>query len=510
MQAPAPVIPEFASPPSSSAPPANHPGPDRPFADHLKKAHTQRAKKEKESDSARAAHPADDRPAPAQETASKKETSRADRTGEAAEPVAEKEPRAKASAEPLTQQQASATSPPTILREDPAPHPPALATLLASGVLQPEMEDNQLSGQPPTGTNDQEIDMSPLPPLLDTLTAVINQEAGETGSAAIAPSQESPGVPAPEEGQATLPIHGEAHGEITIEHWSAKFSLDFTVTSEVPGGQIESDAQQGQVLATTAPEIGDMMAETRPASSGNVVALTGQRQDAATSFMQSHLPTGVIETLGQEDHTQFTGENSRDEQASLYARQEGVQTGHGAANGETPLIFSLDQSGALAPHTSSSLAGPTAPSLHLSNGVEIPASHIINQVAGHFSGQRHLESGTVNLRLHPAELGELRMEIKVEQDNIRAHIVAQNPQVQELLEHHLPRLRQALNQQGLNLEQMQVTLATDDRASQFSHERDRREPFHQPAPQRPARPILGITEETQEEQSRPGNLRIVA
>ena len=51
------------------------------------------------------------------------------------------------------------------------------------------------------------------------------------------------------------------------------------------------------------------------------------------------------------------------------------------------------------------------------------------------------------------------MEIKVEQDNIKAHITTQNPQVQEILDKHMPRLREALEQQGMNLEHLQVTVA---------------------------------------------------
>ncbi len=46
------------------------------------------------------------------------------------------------------------------------------------------------------------------------------------------------------------------------------------------------------------------------------------------------------------------------------------------------------------------------------------------------------------------------MEIKVEQDNIKAHIIAQNPQAQEMIDRHPPRLREALELQGLNLQQI--------------------------------------------------------
>ena len=89
---------------------------------------------------------------------------------------------------------------------------------------------------------------------------------------------------------------------------------------------------------------------------------------------------------------------------------------------------------------------------------------MVDQMIAHFASNRRLDTGEVTLRLHPQELGEVRMAIKVEQDNVRAHIIAQNPQAQEMIDRHLPRLREALEQQGLNLHQIEVTVAAHDNA----------------------------------------------
>ena len=87
----------------------------------------------------------------------------------------------------------------------------------------------------------------------------------------------------------------------------------------------------------------------------------------------------------------------------------------------------------------------------------------MDQMIAHLTMNKQLETSTINLKLHPQELGELRMEIKVEQDNIKAHIIAQSPHAQEMIDRHLPRLREALEQQGLHLSQVEVTLAANDR-----------------------------------------------
>jgi flagellar hook-length control protein FliK len=131
---------------------------------------------------------------------------------------------------------------------------------------------------------------------------------------------------------------------------------------------------------------------------------------------------------------------------------------------DTPLIFSLDQAGQLR-GLQGSQEGMQVSTLRLPSGTKVPHSQIVNQVTDHFSINRNLESGSVTLRLHPAELGELRMEIKVEQDNIKAHITTHNPQVQDILDRNIPKLREVLEQQGMNLEHIQVTVAADDGGS---------------------------------------------
>jgi flagellar hook-length control protein FliK len=103
--------------------------------------------------------------------------------------------------------------------------------------------------------------------------------------------------------------------------------------------------------------------------------------------------------------------------------------------------------------------------LRLPSGLMVPEGTVIEQLITHFSANRRLESGSISLQLHPRELGALRMEIKVEQDNIKAHITVQNPQAQEMIDRHLPRLREALEQQGLFLQQVEVTLAAEDNAN---------------------------------------------
>lgn len=63
---------------------------------------------------------------------------------------------------------------------------------------------------------------------------------------------------------------------------------------------------------------------------------------------------------------------------------------------------------------------------------------------------------TVEIRLDPPELGNLQIKLHLNQDQAQVGIVVQNSHARELLEQTLPRLREMLAQQGIQLGQTQV------------------------------------------------------
>jgi len=90
-------------------------------------------------------------------------------------------------------------------------------------------------------------------------------------------------------------------------------------------------------------------------------------------------------------------------------------------------------------------------------GQQIADSQIFAQVVTHLSGSDKGDMGRMVLRLHPAELGSLRIELMVEGDKVRANLHAQTQQVQEVLERNLGQLRNALAEQGLKIDHFQVS-----------------------------------------------------
>ncbi len=228
------------------------------------------------------------------------------------------------------------------------------------------------------------------------------------------------------------------------------------------------------IVTTTQSASDEPTVETGTAGAGAATSgdATGLRQEVNTAYIRSHLPNGVQEQSqgsgsGQEnDHadTQKHSGNSADSAGQAFGGQILAQkTTLTGSQMDSPLVFAHHLDSSLSNATGVTATTNTDSSMvRLPSGALVPEGAAMDQMITHLSMNKRLDTGTINLKLHPQELGELRMEIKVEQDNIKAHIIAQTPQAQEMIDRHLPRLREALEQQGMNLAQVEVTVAAND------------------------------------------------
>jgi flagellar hook-length control protein FliK len=298
-----------------------------------------------------------------------------------------------------------------------------------------------------------------------------------------------------------------------VQQDPTQLSGDQTVQNQY--GQIITIYQTNVPKEMAAPTTG----EGKPITAGpNNPILDGNNNS-----IPAHLPPTAPQT-GEKESGSFQQDMAKENQ------QKGANTTKTVAN--EPLQ-SPDQFVAQAPQapvgtenqsllfshqqTNTPLAGsaPTADSttLQLPSGLTVPAGTVVDQMIAHLSGNKRLETGIVNLKLNPQELGELRMELKITQDNIKAHFIAQNPQAQEMIGLHLPRLREALEQQGLHLQQVEVTLAANDNAGreQFQGNNGQQQ-LNQSLHTRGSQPIFPLdTGEGVEETSRAvNNLSVLA
>ncbi len=86
---------------------------------------------------------------------------------------------------------------------------------------------------------------------------------------------------------------------------------------------------------------------------------------------------------------------------------------------------------------------------------------VMNQVVQRFNVNPRLQTSKMTIQLHPAELGEIKVDVVVKGDGIRANIVAQSQKAQEIIDKHIVKLRQVLEGQGFNIEDLTVTQNDD-------------------------------------------------
>jgi len=161
----------------------------------------------------------------------------------------------------------------------------------------------------------------------------------------------------------------------------------------------------------------------------------------------SAMPTAALGggSMGDAGQRDFEG---------FFPRESALPSATSAGN-ESSVQFTLDSA---RPTTMSSPA-PAAPGMFQTpSGQPMPENQLLDQVARSINLQANGDRSQMTLRLHPEELGELKLELVMEKGGIKAHIQAQTAQVQEVLERHMPRLREAFAQQGLQLDDVEVSL----------------------------------------------------
>ena len=131
-------------------------------------------------------------------------------------------------------------------------------------------------------------------------------------------------------------------------------------------------------------------------------------------------------------------------------------------------------SGAVQPQVTASGAVSTPGSevsIPLKDGSTLPESRVVQQTIDHLTLHARGDSSSVTVKLHPEELGELQLRMVMEGDQLKVHLQAQTQQVQEVLERNFPRLRDALQDQGVTVEDFQVSVDSGERGDQQSSER---------------------------------------
>ncbi|WP_318480965.1 flagellar hook-length control protein FliK [Photobacterium leiognathi] len=101
----------------------------------------------------------------------------------------------------------------------------------------------------------------------------------------------------------------------------------------------------------------------------------------------------------------------------------------------------------------------------------------------------------VDIRLDPPELGKIQIKLTLNQDQASVQFTVNNSQTRDMVEHAMPRLREMMHQQGLQLAQGSVS---QDNSSQFAQQQFTQQ---QQSEQQPGSSSEGVLASSQEPES---------
>lgn len=181
--------------------------------------------------------------------------------------------------------------------------------------------------------------------------------------------------------------------------------------------------------------------------------LNGLRHDSQQQYYNAK-----INTQNLAENNQNSQENKQGDELSQKNLSSSLQSSPlGAA--EQSNTFS--QISTLAQENTTQLINEAVKQVILPSGTIIQEEEIIHQLTQRFQISSKNMDSRINLKLHPAELGELKIDLTVKEGSIRANVVAQSQHTLEILEKNIPKLKTMLENQGFTVDEIMVTAESD-------------------------------------------------
>ena len=247
-------------------------------------------------------------------------------------------------------------------------------------------------------------------------------------------------------------VNAVNHGAV-----SAKHATDTTQTAVESIGASPDSPLSGDKKSASSPSIAITGNETlNPATlvaneSGKDASAHGEKtpgnntaNDVSTLVNQLNLAMGMIGASAKTPHSVRLS-------PALFARDSGVASMQAVAvsaadaNGKTPT-----------PATAITTATHTS----------VVSPDFINRLSEQVLWLRHQQIQVAELRLHPRDLGSLRVRIDSSGDHTTVNFVAAHDSVRDVLDQNLVKLHQLFSDAGLNLTQVHVSSDAPSLASQ--------------------------------------------
>lgn len=233
-----------------------------------------------------------------------------------------------------------------------------------------------------------------------------------------------------------------------------------------------------QELGITAEELNQLLmtpvseqpeGETVLADGADAAGITEQASDMAASREEGMADAMAEETMAVQTVTEDGGET--DDADALMSKEQQEAIPENAAAEKEEYTASGDRQNSFQQNAQANpVAGQSLTEMVMAQGAEsasefaeqLDVSNIIRQIAEYSRVTIANNATTMEMQLNPENLGKIYLELTSKNGVVSAHITAQNEVVKEALESQIADLRQNLNQAGVKVEAVEVTVGSHE------------------------------------------------
>ncbi|MEL6215084.1 MAG: flagellar hook-length control protein FliK [Pseudomonadota bacterium] len=269
----------------------------------------------------------------------------------------------------------------------------------------------------------------------------------------------------------------EARGLTSVE---TPIALNTSSTSSIPSNLsttrgLESTSLSAQPIGAAAPEIADgeiveIAARTIAPEAGRAAAAKAREDRPGVVFAERPATGGplaapqpaVITPDSQALESSVLAQLGSADVAELFSAQRLRRKGGAVANLSSN--FNSVAAGVV-PSTTSASFSPNAPVVSVPASLSLPDGQLDGQWGQQFAERVgwviQAKVPRAQVRLHPEHMGPIEMAIEVDEQVARVQFNAAHPLTRDAIEQSLPKLKEMLQQQGLSLEQADVSTFSD-------------------------------------------------
>lgn len=215
----------------------------------------------------------------------------------------------------------------------------------------------------------------------------------------------------------------------------------------------------------------EVKTETEPEVSGETREIRPERNDIPKDTIRDERPQNNIETSDEEPDDTVAALNEKIISNSKQNNQSNAGTGFGNTGGET-----TGQGQTMAETTPSSepvvTANPMEPqslAAEIAEAVpevpvytEVDTADVINQIVTQARTEITANVRSMELELNPHNLGRMLMQVSEHDGQVSARFITQNEAVKAALESAISTLIEKLNEQGIKVDAVEVSVATHE------------------------------------------------